>query len=554
MHTSLQLSEVRMDQFAALAEKDGGKAPEHFVWSFPGSIMVELSLDVVSRLEPQLKDTPQGLLLGDTAGAVPRIRDFRAVTPAELAGLRRSVPVPSELTNGAAVMGYFRVQREGDLRLTPEDLNLAAALIPHPNQVFLLIEYSGSGTANASFFFWDSGRMFGDFAFLEFPFEASLLAAQERARRRKTAAERAAELLQAPDVPREPEISQPAAPRKGRKRKKAAWSVAVLLFASTAGGAYYVERFTPGGLWRARQWKSLTFNGKHTPATPTVSASLGLQVERQPRGDIRLTWDRTAPPVAEATGGSFIIQDGTAARVIPLDAGLVHAGSLLYTPSTDQVQMRLTVDREGQSPVTEMVLVVVPTSGAPQLHALAPQNAAPSLTQGLNLGNPPPEPRVQRELKSFVVPATETVAAPPPVLALPPVVDPNQKLAAEPPVMANGSLFGVPQPVAPRPATVEPAAQPLTDYVPPEVIKQNAPIVPAGFRGPLNQAEQVKVTVTVDEVGKVVKVTPTASGRTQALVPAAVVAAYGFRFKPARLRGQAVRSDVRLTFNFQPRQ
>ena len=532
-----------MNQFAALAETGAEKSPEHFVWSFPGSIMVELSLDMVARLAPQLKDTPQGLLLGDVAGPLSRISDFRAVSPAELAGMRTGVPVPSGLTNGAAAMGYFRVQREGELRLTPEDLALAAALFPHPNQVFLLIAYSGSDTANASFFFWDGGRMFGDFAFLEFPFDASLLAAQESARRQKAASAKAAELLPAP------EILQPPAPRKGSKWKKAGWGIAVLLLLSAAGGAYYVERFMPGGLRRP-----VAATNTNARVAPPLRASLGLQVERQPRGDIRLSWNRTAQPVIEATGGSFIIQDGPAARVIPLDAGLVHSGSLLYTPSNDQVQMRLTVDRAGQPPVTEMVLVVVPPTGAPQVRALAPKNAAPLLTEGLELDNDSSSvPRVERELKSFVDPTRKVVQAPP-VLGLPPAVDPNLRPVANPPSIANGSLFGVPQLVAPRPAAPEPPPGPLNEYVPPEVITRKAPVVPAWFRGPVNKVEQVKVNVTIDEAGKVVKATAIGSALTPALVPVAVAAAHQWRFKPARLRGQAVPSEVLLNFNFHPRE
>ena len=538
-----------MDQFAALAETGAEKSPEHFVWSFPGSIMVELSLDVVARLAPQLKNTPQGLLLGDVAGPMSRISDFRALSPAELAGMRTGVPVPSGLTNGAAAMGYFRVQREGELRLTPEDLALTAALFPHPNQVFLLIACSGSDTASASFFFWDGGRMFGDFAFLEFPFDTSLLAAQESARRQKAASARAAELLPSP------EILPPPAPRKASKWKKAGWSIAVLLLLSAAGGAYYVERFTPGGLRWPPQWKRpLTATDTNARVAPPLRASLGLQVERQPRGDIRLSWDRTAGPVVEATGGSFIIQDGPTARVIPLDAGLVHSGSLLYTPSTDQVQMRLTVDRAGQPAVTEMVLVVVPPAGAPQLHPLASKNAAPSLKEGLEPDNDPSSaPRVERELKAFVAPTLEVVQAPP-VLGLPPAVDPNLRPVANPPSMASGSLFGVPQLVAPRPAAAVPPPGPLNDYLPPEVITRKAPVVPVWFRGPVNKPEQVKVNVTIDEAGKVVKVNAIGSGLTPALIPVALAAAHQWRFKPARLRGQAVRSEVLLNFNFHPRQ
>src|SRR6185295_9502102 len=86
-----------------------------------------------------------------------------------------SPDLPGELSR----VGYYRIQHGGSLRLTESDLSLAAAAFPDPQQVFLLIQLTDSGPANATFFFWDDARMCGDFPFLEFPFDVSLLAAAE---------------------------------------------------------------------------------------------------------------------------------------------------------------------------------------------------------------------------------------------------------------------------------------------------------------------------------------------------------------------------------------
>src|ERR1041385_8154073 len=187
----------------------------YYVWSFPGSITVHLSLDVVKALETHLPGMPQGLLFGKPAGAATEISGFKLLSSSELAAMALKGELP-EMTGGLRPVGFFRVQKGGDLRLTAEDLALAKAVFPDAYDVFLVIQTDGPDPANASFFFWDGDCIHADFTFLEFPFDAVLLAGRNTARQPRIP--RAEEFAGAPAVPES--IPSPQISTAGGETKK----------------------------------------------------------------------------------------------------------------------------------------------------------------------------------------------------------------------------------------------------------------------------------------------------------------------------------------------
>ena len=306
------------------------------------------------------------MLLGRVRSQTTEISDFIAIPGSEppdpnvIAAL--SPDLPGERGEPSRV-GYYRIQHGGSLRLNEHDLSLAAAAFPDPWQVFLLIQLSDSGPANATFFFWDHGRFCGDFPFLEFPFDASLLAAAERLRieevQQKALAKPAA-VDPAPSVDPAP-ASDPQAPRSRMALKTVflmlAIGLVISVLTSVIARGLFPKKASPISI--------------AAPESPRP-ASIGLQAERQ-RGDLKLTWDRASTLVASATAGVLSIQDGASKREIPLDSTLVRAGSLLYSPTTDQVQMQLTLTGP-QHTATEMVIVVLPKVGPPQIQTTKTAN------------------------------------------------------------------------------------------------------------------------------------------------------------------------------------
>jgi protein TonB len=183
------------------------------------------------------------------------------------------------------------------------------------------------------------------------------------------------------------------------------------------------------------------------------------------------------------------------------------------------------------------------------------------------LETPRPVEKIVRVRSSARPPPAPPTVAPPP---------PNQQLAktdAPPPpvhigvtlestvtsgavaVPVGNSLYGQAPTVAPAPAEVKPywAAK----YVPPfrvaelPVILEEVKVTPypaearkAGIEG------QVIALLTIDDEGKVARVRKV-SGPGHGLDEAALSALARFKFKPARLNGQPVATEIRYVYSFE---
>ena len=112
----------------------------------------------------------------------------------------------------------------------------------------------------------------------------------------------------------------------------------------------------------------------HTP--------LGLRVERR-INDWRLKWNRNA--AVNALGGRLSITDGAMHKQLDLDAHELQTGSIVYTPLTEHVVLRLEiVGPESQAPISESLRLVA--------------GARPLLPSQKQLTGMPPggEPRIAR--------------------------------------------------------------------------------------------------------------------------------------------------------------
>ena len=328
------------------------RSANYYVWSFPGSVTVQLSLDVVVRLAKHLPMLPQGLLLGQAAGTVTQIDDFKILSAVELLALRDKAVLPP-IPLGLRVMGFFRVQRDEELRLNPEDLALAKAGFSKPEDVFLVVQ-SGADGAKASFFFWDGDQMYGDFAFLEFPFDASCLSIRKNSRMERPAeqsppvTEAAPALKEAPPPQSTPPPELVRSGSTGWRGKM--WGMLAAIFLGSLVGIFVALKFLPG------------ISPKPSLNTARPAASIALDIEHRPGGDLKVTWNREIPAVLNATTGTLLVQDGAAQRKITLDKQLMHTGSLLYSPASDQIQISLTI--QGTETATETVVVVISKSPA----------------------------------------------------------------------------------------------------------------------------------------------------------------------------------------------
>ena len=515
--------------------------PRHYVWWFPGSpVKVHLDLQVVQRLKDRLQGTEvgateEGLLLGRTLDGAAEILDFQ---PASNSHLPSMIAALQNEQSNRSLMGYYRTEEGETFHLNANDVSLAGECFPKPYHVFLMIHSNGFGSPNATFFFHDGDRRMTDFAFLEFPFDPSLLAIEERDRIQRShdaVVERSVEVLPpAPDP--FPPVSSPR--NKSRVLLKAAgWICSIsLVFAlgTLVNNRSFWER---SATLQRESSNSSTVSPFSSSASPSSSPpSLALHATRQ-NGDLELTWNRDSAFIATATSGVISIQDGESKRQIALDSTQVRGGSLLYSPTSDQILMQLTVTTPADT-ITESVMVILPDAGGPRTYTQSASNTSSTSATPARASKPFTEPSVAKGAPSL---------APPILTDSPPL---NLNLDPTAPV-APGF---VPQPDAPPPTPVPPSQQPAPvnfKYQPAIAIMKAPPSYPRELQALTVKRRVIEVKVTIDKNGKVSNAEAIPQKDiSQFLVNSAVNAARLWRFQPVRRGNEPISSESVLRFVF----
>jgi hypothetical protein len=85
---------------------------------------------------------------------------------------------------------------------------------------------------------------------------------------------------------------------------------------------------------------------------------VGLKVVRIGE-DWQVNWNRNSDVLAKAVSGSLTITDGPSQKQLELNSSELRSGSIIYTPATDDVMLRLQVVTENTAdPVSESVRIV----------------------------------------------------------------------------------------------------------------------------------------------------------------------------------------------------
>jgi protein TonB len=395
--------------------------------------------------------------------------------------------------------------------------------------------------------------MFGDFAVLEFPFDASSLAAMER--RKETALQPAKKETSLTPPP----LPEPTAPQKRRASNQAPWAIllgAVVLLGGILIAPLVMQRDQPDA------------SPGRPPSPSLTSAVLGLRVERQER-DLLITWNGNAPAIAQASAGALTIEDGDIPRVIPLDRNFMRGGKLLYTPDGEQVRMRLTVERPGQQPISEIFLVIasagqakfpkpqVSNAQSPVTTAVVPRQPPPRAAGGKGLGaaeRQPANSAPPTEAKAAPLTASPQPGSPPSTGATTPVKPAEaERVAAEAqPLTATASPQPADQPsTAPEPNTNPAPFRPGVSRRSAEILSRMPVAVPPMFRGPLYKPETLTLTIAVDERGRIAKIA-VSPRRLEFLVQAAETAVRKWKFRPAQAGDQDVPGEVVVHITFTP--
>ena len=523
--------------------------PTSYTWSFTGSpIQITVRLSVIADLQrvldrPNTGELPLcGLLQGSPSRpGLTEISGFEAVPTLLPAAIEKI------LHQKSGIVGFYRTTEKGSLCMSDQDMTLARTYFNDPGFVVLLIEADQTGPSNAVFFFWDQGEIHGDLALMEFPFDAYQLALTER--RRSEILERT---LERP-TPAPERVALVAA--KSSSRRTSALVTAALVIAGGVGASLYFVRGRNASAAPPAQ-KAV----EPTPAAP----SLGLALDRH-GADLQLYWNNQAQPILNGRFGMVLIREGEKTRTIALNQDQLRSGSILYEPTTDEVEMQLNVI-SGDRVTRESITAVLPPAGTAHPVISSAQIVQPVSQRVASRDEPESatnEP-VQRELRKFSVPAASktTARAPASSLTEPPLVA-TAAGTGNPISLPAWSPFPLPPPPSspissprlPDPSTPASTAESRKSTAPdpPVAIHQVVPRFPAEMKSILIKPASVAILVKIDVHGNVVDAQPTAAQKVNAvLIQSALNAARSWTFRPAAIAGTPVPGEMILTFNFTP--
>ncbi len=528
-------------------------AHSYYTWSFPGApVCVWLHLEVVKALEEQLADQREkrdltGILLGEVEATAIVVSNVELLPHASESEMQLAL-AEIESAGRTRAIGFYRIRGGGRLKMSEEDQTLARNLFPHPTDVFLVIHASEAGPANATFFFWDQGRLFSEFSLMDFVLDAQTLAAKEL--RRASAALAAPGKTRPSTVPypafearRGPERMGQAAPvQPNRWRWIAAILAAVLVIA--------IGAFT---LTRTRSVE----DGQAPAAASRSSPSLGLRIRREGT-DIILSWDRNAVSKLSANAGLLIIKDGSEQKELFLDAARLTTAQILLAPEHSQVDVQLTLLLPNNRTASESGIVILPAKKSDQpaiLTATVPSRVVePSEVT--------PESTRIRAAKTFTPPLEQAPTPSAPLIDQPP------------PLTVRPTPSAVEQQFLSQEADAPPALGPAlgrAGQMPAALRSASTPAVPLRIGGEAERAVLISQTEPLYPVSArvariqgivVMEAVIGSDGHVRdvkvlrgplLLRQAAMDAVKEWIYKPAMLNGQPVESLAQVQINFRGR-
>lgn len=250
------------------------------------------------------------------------------------------------------------------------------------------------------------------------------------------------------------------------------------------------------------------------------STPLGLRVERRKKC-WRVRWNRN--DAVDAGRGRLLITDGVIRKQVELGPNELRTGSIVYSPVTDDVVLRLEITSPGsQSPISESVrLVAGAVSGLPPMQNQTGPGSPRHRTGGA---------RIARSNAAWTPDVTEGGVA--------------QESAIVRSLLRTRHFEPISR--APRAAG---SVQQRSTIEPATLILGRTPIYPAIAKESLT-SESVEVHFRISPQGKVYNAKSVKG--SPILAQAAIEAVEVWCYEPARLNGAPIDSPGSTTFDFEP--
>ena len=325
----------------------------YYVWQAPGGFSIHLNLHVVRELTAQIAASGEicGILLGRSITSpftATMADDFVVIPPSEdFESTRRAAENDGRELRA---IGYFRSQREGELKLGPRDVQTFDRWFYEDGTIGLFIRFPRRGQSEAALFYWQGGqpqpREFG----FGFPFDATKLAGGHPGWRfgdPLEAEQEAPARSPYPEVPEVPEMAPTESIRWSRL-----WPTAALVVIAISATQV---------IWNSKGTASAN-SSQAAPATAPAVASayetpLGLKVNSLPH-QLEIRWNRAAPTITAAAQATLSISESGVTETVPFEPGDLREGYVAYTPKTNDVSIRFEVKAADGSATTESIRVV----------------------------------------------------------------------------------------------------------------------------------------------------------------------------------------------------
>ncbi len=349
----------------------------YYKWNAPsGDLSIFLRLDLVDGLLsdamsafgalPRRGAEIGGVLLGRVdAGAITTIRidGFERVPcsyrrgpsyllcESDLEAFDASVRKHS----GNAV-GYFRSHTRDGESLGGEDRMLAARFFPAPHGIVLVIQPRVTRPATAGFLTYENGNLANWPATL-FPFNSRELEDGRTAARppkrddngaAPAAARGSARKFRPPQPPLSHEFSFSGYAEPSRETSRAAPVPAGRKIWPAAAIAIVCALLGMAGGIAARPFIPALNTPDHDPFVLSLSA-------RRVDGKLIIDWDRGAPAVRYAQGGTLYIADGQFSKTVELTPNELQTGSVVFHNSSEHVTLRLEIAAHQASRISEVI-------------------------------------------------------------------------------------------------------------------------------------------------------------------------------------------------------
>jgi len=297
------------------------------------------------------------------------------------------------------------------------------------------------------------------------------------------------------------------------------------------------------------------------PSELPARSRMALTLERTGNA-WRFSWDPDAPIIRRATKGRLLITDGSSQKTLDLDASDLLGGTIIYTPSTNDVILRLEVSTADSGEIISESVRTVGAEMSSSAHsspsARTVSGAKASQAEGLSVDATADPIRVRKDL----TPNTDVAA---PMKTAASSQDESTKIPADEKQLTTSVNAPLPESVAHaftipeaesasklHPETVDsvPAASTAalrrtTDLQPAELISRSEPYYPSilgRFSGSVEVRFRIRTDGTVHDVRVV--------NGNLILARAAVEAVQRWRYKSARLNGNSIETDGNAIFQF----